>query len=749
MLDTKRLAELVDAFDPAAHADEIMWASQELEQLLERFPRSAWPEMTLDAYALGQQDHPESYCWWMEFGAKHLGSIKGGNAKKHLIYFQAAGQWWFDEKLYGSVDEAWRTVRGGFVEALDRGDAGEFEVVDTLAPLKSGPALVTKTMHVYFPDEILPICSAGHLRHLLAQLGEPRSNEPGLGTVTLNRILLEGLRSSGLVDGWSTKEMERLMYSSGIDPFVEPLQTGPISDPSAFIRSVLADSDDRLQARRASEDQARALLDQNAGSMSEPQFREMLRLFNLDFHDGKPAGGRFGTGFTGHTANGLVAHLDLVNDFTKRAWRGTDGEAIAAANSVLSNRKSLPSAGSSYPSMLLYLRYPDERAVWIPSTDAGLRRLTRYGPRRTAANGGPEEYEEFNEQARELMERHEIPPELLDLVLWAAGTAKNDTSVQTDDAVHDEPEGAVTEDVRLPPVSQDAARKLFLPRDWLQNAVVDLLVEKRQVIFFGPPGTGKTFVAQRLAQDLTRDGGSWDLIQFHPSYSYEDFFEGYRPRREGDVLTYALTWGPLRRMADAAKADPGRPYVLVVDEINRGNVAKIFGELLFLLEYRDRAIALQYSPDEQFSLPRNLLIIGTMNTADRSIALVDSALRRRFYFVEFSPTVAPVRDVLGQWLTEHHLDEEPARLLTELNRRMDSREFAIGPSYFMTADASEPNLERIWEHAIVPLLEEHFYGTERDVRDEFGLETLRRGLSSDAELSEEEETSEEEPSPAN
>src|SRR5581483_1596572 len=106
---------------------------------------------------------------------------------------------------------------------------------------------------------------------------------------------------------------------------------------------------------------------------------------------------------------------------------------------------------------------------------------------------------------------------------------------------------------------------------------------------------------------------------------------------EGDVLTYALTWGPLRRIAAAAREDPGRPYVLVVDEINRGNVAKIFGELLFLLEYRDRAIALQYSPDESFSLPRNLLIIGTMNTADRSIALVDSALRRRFYFVEFSP----------------------------------------------------------------------------------------------------------------
>jgi 5-methylcytosine-specific restriction protein B len=116
-------------------------------------------------------------------------------------------------------------------------------------------------------------------------------------------------------------------------------------------------------------------------------------------------------------------------------------------------------------------------------------------------------------------------------------------------------------------------------------------------------------------------------------------------------------------------------------------------------------------------------------------------LRRRFYFVEFSPTEAPVQDVLGNWLAEHHLDEEPAQLLIELNRRLDSREFAIGPSYFITADGSQPNLERAWGHAILPLLEEHFYGTERDVRDEFGLETLRGSLGGEA------ESSEEEPSP--
>src|SRR5262249_45715645 len=146
---------------------------------------------------------------------------------------------------------------------------------------------------------------------------------------------------------------------------------------------------------------------------------------------------------------------------------------------------------------------------------------------------------------------------------------------------------------------------------------------KGQVIFYGPPGTGKTYVAQELAEYVTSAGGSWQLVQFHPAYTYEDFFEGYRPKLDGQSLGFELRWGPLRRIVKAAEDDPTHPYVLVVDEINRGNLPKIFGELYFLLEYRDRSVRLQYSPEKEFELPQNLFVIGTMNTSDRSIALVD------------------------------------------------------------------------------------------------------------------------------
>lgn len=285
-------------------------------------------------------------------------------------------------------------------------------------------------------------------------------------------------------------------------------------------------------------------------------------------------------------------------------------------------------------------------------------------------------------------------------------------------------------DAPLKPADDALAAELHIPREWLQEEVIDLLTEKRQVVFYGPPGTGKTYVAQQIAGHLASAGGEFELVQFHPSYSYEDFFEGYRPTQaDGGVgVSFELAKGPLRRMAENAQADPEHPYVLIIDELNRGNVPKIFGELLFLLEYRDRHIPLQYSPDEHFSLPRNLYIIATMNTADRSIALVDAALRRRFYFVPFMPAEEPVQGVLRRWLDAHGLDEEPARLLEALNEKIEDREMAIGPSYFMGPEGTVPDLERVWKHAIMPLLDEHYYGTNRDVALEFGLDAVRKAL---------------------
>jgi 5-methylcytosine-specific restriction protein B len=273
------------------------------------------------------------------------------------------------------------------------------------------------------------------------------------------------------------------------------------------------------------------------------------------------------------------------------------------------------------------------------------------------------------------------------------------------------------------------ADQLLIDRRWLQETI-DLLREHRQIIFYGPPGAGKTYVAQRLAWHLT-DRNAVKLVQFHPSYSYEDFFEGFRPApgRDG-TIAFELRPGPFRRIVEAARQDPSTPYVLIIDEINRANLAKVFGELYFLLEYRDQAVSLLYSrgDEDDFTLPQNVFVIGTMNTADRSIALVDAAMRRRFAFVALHPAEEPVRGLLGRWLDRHGQSRESAELLAALNERIPDADFAVGPSYLMKSDV---DLDRVWRTSILPLLEEIHVGDGLDVPGHYGLPALRRSLRPD------------------
>ncbi len=275
----------------------------------------------------------------------------------------------------------------------------------------------------------------------------------------------------------------------------------------------------------------------------------------------------------------------------------------------------------------------------------------------------------------------------------------------------------------------DLARELHLsPENYLLE-IEELLRDKRQVIFYGPPGTGKTYIARKLARFLAGDDQRVELVQFHPSYAYEDFIHGYRPSiGSGGTATFELKPGPLLRIAQRALSSPEHTFVLVIDEINRGNIAKIFGELYFLLEYRGEAMTLQYS-DRPFTMPPNLWFIGTMNTADRTIALFDAALRRRFHFVPFFPSRPPIANVLPSWLSQHKPELQwVANMVDRVNAQLPDPNLGIGPSHFLRPDLDERWLQLIWDHSVLPYLEEQFMGEVDRLRD-FELAQLKQSVA--------------------
>lgn len=281
----------------------------------------------------------------------------------------------------------------------------------------------------------------------------------------------------------------------------------------------------------------------------------------------------------------------------------------------------------------------------------------------------------------------------------------------------------------------------FLGRNVL-SSLVDRLSSKKNLILQGPPGTGKTWLAKRLAKALIRRRSPLPdqlrSVQFHPSLSYEDFVRGYRPSSTG--LT--LTDGIFLQVVEAARAQPDLPHVLIIEEINRGNPAQVFGEMLTLLENtkRSRADAMELAyrkiPGEKIHVPDNLHIIGTMNIADRSLALVDLALRRRFAFV----TLEPLMNVAWEgWCRERHFPDDVIALIRDRMNALNDAiaqdralgpQFRVGHSYVTPGDDDIPD-SRAWFAEVInteiePLLQEYWFDAPDRARD--AAQALRSGM---------------------
>ncbi|HEY9849678.1 MAG TPA: AAA family ATPase [Leptolyngbyaceae cyanobacterium] len=301
------------------------------------------------------------------------------------------------------------------------------------------------------------------------------------------------------------------------------------------------------------------------------------------------------------------------------------------------------------------------------------------------------------------------------------------------------------ENARVPEYSHNTMNKTYSISELAKATCFDnedelkrwirTIQRKKQVIIYGPPGTGKTFLAKELAKHLTQcpdKGDRWDIVQFHPAYSYEDFMQGIRPeigdQSSGDAngqIKYKWEDGIFLKFCEKAKSPPDNAYVLIIDEINRANLSSVFGELMYLLEYRGEKIKLAGNGKE-FEIPENVLIIGTMNTADRSVSPIDNALRRRFAFLHLPPQL--------EILASHYQGTEfpitgLQEVLGDVNKKITDENFQLGVSFFLdlkpkdNRDKSKSkedyieNIKDIWEMEIDPYLKDNSFIINDDIQN--------------------------------
>lgn len=560
-------------------------------------------------------------------------------------------------------------------------------------------------------------------------------------------LVQEGLRKglSAFAPGreiWSASNITRLNHlwvnakkTEGMD-FVEnlALQLDGASEDEKLLMAELVALQLLPIAGAIGHARKRARVDAVLGTMEHKV--EVPRVFDEAF-----GGGTFNPGpaMALHVNNAVTILLNVLH-----RWAETPDEDQEKALADPRRWRELvfSAEGDAFPTQrwaLLYLVHPSYFGPVVSSEDRRKIREAFIGEIGGAFSDDPDE--DLRQIVIALQQKDERPASFYTEPLkskWSAegGPRGNSANpVRPPVAIGDEtpdPRGFRVVDI-------DTARlgeELFLDPHWIED-VLRALHRRGQVILYGPPGTGKTYVARAIVNALAAPQSAVKRIQFHPSFSYEDFFAGFRPKtNDAGQLVFELTRGPLREVADAARRDPEVAHVLLIDEINRANISKVFGELYYLLEYRDDPIDVLYAGSgedggSRFSLPSNLLIIGTMNTADRSIALLDSAMRRRFSFFELHPDAPPVKGIVHRWTRRHPQPLPIAELFDELNDSISDREERIGPSHLLRPEPlSERDLAAIWSESLMPLLEERHLGTGVDVQQRFGLSALRIRLAS-------------------
>lgn len=595
------------------------------------FPLADWPELDINRYALGTPG--DSYCRRLEFQTPHLGSIRGGSAAKHIIYRRRSDSEWYRAGSLADlqINEAWSRLREQFVAAFRAVEAGRFDELDQLKLLRHGQTLVTKSIAVYFPDALLPIYSAAHLRDYLKLFGaEPLPN--GLAW-QLNLQLKEVVSEHPVLSAWTSDEIARFLYDN--------------LDPRGVAETVV-----------------------------------------------KIAPGRTGEYWHECLTEGVIrVGWDKVGDLGGYAT----SEDLATALGEAYPEKSTQAHKATATRLIRYLR----------DLAAGSRVIANAGKSKILAVGTVTD-EGYRYDESKPAYRHTLA------VDW-----DQDYAQELDEPVNSWVSTfAPVKSALWNTIQAKANKTVEVPED--VQRVIHGLNRKKQVILFGPPGTGKTRLARLAAAAF--GGHRVTSATFHPSYGYEDFVEGYRPTGSGNGLQLKLNDGLFVKVCEEARKDPQHNHVLVIDEINRADLARVLGELITYLERDKRDIEFVLpTSGRRFSVPQNVCLIGTMNTADRSVAHLDAAIRRRFEFQEMRTDHDVVAGEVGPLDLRTLLETLNSRIRTHLGP-----DFEVGHSYFLLDDKpldNEQHVHAAFFHEIVPLLEDYTINDQRLLKEILG-ETL-------------------------
>lgn len=628
------------------------------------FPFEKLDDMTLEQYT--NLHKSDSFCYWLEFKTKELGSIRGGSAHKFRIFewnkkptikpkYISDNRYSWHESLGTNKNNVFDKLKSAIIKIATASRNGEFHLIDDVSEF--GDVCKWKIAFLYSNEKLAPIYRKDYLLIIANRLGKVFKDSTPISEIQKFIVSQQGSKDIYLFYG----ELLELLKSEN-ETDIRPNNKNHIGEPK-FWWLTANPTIWSLTNMKVGEEEDYTLYNENGNQ----------RKIFQNFLDARP--GDVVIGYEANPKKKIVAIAEIS--------REQDGKTI-----LFRKTESLIN-----PIDLATIKNDPELAEmqFIKNPNGSFFRLTK------------KEYEKLIQLIRQTNPIQQTNKETM---------AYNKT---------------------------DFLAEVFMSDDDFTR-LERLLRRKKNIILQGAPGVGKTFTAKRLAYAMMgeKDEARVESVQFHQNYSYEDFIMGYKPDENSFSLRHGIFYEFCRRAAN----DPSRDYFFIIDEINRGNLSKIFGELLQLIEadYRKMTIRLAYSKDEVFSVPENLFIIGMMNTADRSLAMIDYALRRRFGFFDMNPGF----DTKGFAKYSEAISSPYFNKLVEAVKSVNidilkddtlGKGFLIGHSYLIQpvyGDERDKNLfdfgstENIIEYDLIPLLSEYWFDNKTQLNAV--IEKLRKVL---------------------